>query len=138
MHEVYTEFFQCTVVKDSEHLFQDDSDKRKKSNEMPNESTFECDFYVKPLEKSADGGAYVSMRKSVPDFLREGTSLIVPMNDIARLNENVPKPLNWILIEISDSPRQLINKLFQIERALFLCPELEKMGVSGIAVLLNG
>ena len=78
------------------------------------------------------------MSKSVPDFLREGTSLIVPMNDIARLNENVPKPLKWILIEISDSPRQLINKLFQIERALLLCPELEKMGVSGIVVLLNG
>jgi len=138
MYEVYTEFLQCTVKKGFEHLFQDDSEKRKKSNEMPTESTFECDFYVKPLEKSADGDVYGSMSKSVPDFLREGTSLIVPMNDSARLNENVPKPLKWILIEISDSPRQLINKLFQIERALLLCPELEKMGVSGIVVLLNG
>ena len=138
MHEVYTEFFQRTLVSGAETLFQNDSEKKKKSNEMPEKSIFECDFYVKPLEKSADGNFYTPMTKSIPDFLREGTSLVIPMNDFARSKGDVSKPLEWILIEISDSPRQLINKLFQIERALFLCPELEKMGVSGIVVLLNG
>jgi hypothetical protein len=62
------------------------------------------------------------------------TNLIVPMNEIARLNENVSKTLDWILI---DSPGQLINKFFQIERALLLCPQFKEMGVSGIVVLLN-
>ena len=36
------------MVKGFEHLFQDDSEKRKKTNKMPNERIFECDFYVKP------------------------------------------------------------------------------------------
>ena len=44
----YVKFFQGTVVKGFEHLFQDDLEKRKKTNEMPNERIFECDFYVKP------------------------------------------------------------------------------------------
>ncbi len=41
-------FFQGTVVKGFEHLFQDDSEKRKKTNEMPTERIFGRDFYVKP------------------------------------------------------------------------------------------
>ncbi len=72
MHEVYTDFFQRTLVSGAETLFQNDSEKKKKSNEMPEKSIFECDFYVKPLEKSADGNFYTPMTKSIPDFLREG------------------------------------------------------------------
>lgn len=137
MSGIYAEFFKATVRENSEASFQNDYEKKKKPKEMQQVTFFEFDFYVKPIQKSSDGVFY-PMEKSVPEFFRDGTSVFRPINEIARRELNVVKPLQWILTEISDSPRQLVNKLFQIERALRLCPELEVMGVSAVMVLLNG
>jgi len=75
MHEAYENFFRNTTVKGCENLFQNDTDKKRKSNEMPDESNYECDYYVKPSEKSVDSNVYYPMKKSVRDFLKEGTSI---------------------------------------------------------------
>jgi len=139
LHEQYEAFFLAVTNSHSRHLFKDDSDRKMSKNLMPAIQSFEFDFYVKPLGKDSFGDVS-PLEKSISDFLRDGADLIVPINQAAKaeVNAMVAKPLQWVYMEISDSPRQLVNKLWQLERNLRLCPELERMGISGVAVLLNG
>jgi len=130
---VYREFFESTVKDGSANLFKNDFDVKKANNQQQRKhetQVFEADLYIKPLMMDSLG-ELSPLEKSISSFLSEGTEWVIPINKNAQNDLSVVKPLEWILIEISESPRQLVNKLWQLERALLLRPEFHAMGVSG-------
>jgi len=111
-------------------------EKLQKNLTLDRTQDFECDLYVNIA--GDDNGSGEKM--TVSHLLRSATSEIVPLNDYSP--DNVDCTSKWLLVEISESPKLLAHKIFQLERAINLLPDavdcFRAADIGACVVLLNG
>ena len=123
------ELLKASLSKDEESYFE----KIENAPTLLANQDFECDLYIKACWSREP-------YKSILLFLNGSTQEVFQLGKEEVEDANINA--KWVLIEVSESPRLLAHKLYQLERAILLLPgavsEFKLCDVGALVILLNG
>jgi hypothetical protein len=100
----------------------------KKVTKFDLDSTFSCDLYINFDSPSSPVGR-------TKDFLAGAVTKLHKKTEISEEDDLVGK---WIFIEITQGPKFLLQKLWQLERAVRVLPSMGDYRPASLVVLMNG